>query len=129
MTNHLFHRSTDLCSINVDSYFSFSLCLSPFFSFFYSFYLTALLEPSVLTVDVRALTDCVVLYLSHARFSSFLRFKPEVFSPEKFVTLVQKRTATSLKALPIFAPLKLKTKNALQQFDEVRLSSTQLSST
>jgi hypothetical protein len=51
-----------------------------------------------------------------------LRLAPEVGSSKFFDDLVRKRTANSLKAIPIFGLLKKKDKGPVERFDEKRLS-------
>ena len=69
----------------------------------------ALLEKTTRTASVRATQDCILLYLSRERFVRFLKFAPSIRSSAMFTELIRKRTANSLKCLPIFAPLRTKT--------------------
>lgn len=82
----------------------------------------ALLERTTRTATVTAVADCILLYLSRERFEAFLRLAPEVASSKFFDDLVRKRTANSLKAIPIFGLLKKKEKGPVERFDEKRLS-------
>lgn len=82
----------------------------------------ALIEQTTRTASVQAIQDCILLYLSRERFIRFLKFAPAIESSTIFSELIMKRTANSLKCLPIFAPLKLKTVGSYHQFDEKRLA-------
>jgi CRP-like cAMP-binding protein len=82
----------------------------------------ALLEKTTRTASVQATQDCILLYLSRERFIRFLKFAPSIKSSSIFTDLIRKRTANSLKCLPIFAPLKIKTVGSHNQFDEKRLA-------
>ena len=67
------------------------------------------MEKTTRTASVRATQDCILLYLSRERFVRFLKFAPSIRSSAMFTELIRKRTANSLKCLPIFAPLRTKT--------------------
>ena len=82
----------------------------------------ALIEKTTRTASVRATQDCILLYLSRERFIRFLKFAPSIKSSALFSDIIRKRTANSLKSLPIFAPLKIKTIGPYNQFDERRLA-------
>lgn len=82
----------------------------------------ALLEQTRRTATVTATQDCIVLFLSKERFDRFLKVAPEVLESGVFDQLVRKRTANTLKAIPLFAGLKRKQIGPSVKFDEARLT-------
>jgi len=82
----------------------------------------ALLEQTRRTATVTAREECMLLYLSRDNFQRFLRLAPEVLQSGLFDQIVRRRTANSLKAIPIFSVLMKKRVGPLQQFDEERLA-------
>ena len=64
----------------------------------------ALTQNTLRTATLTSLTPCVLLYLSSSRFNTFLLFAPEL-RQGLFSSIISRRTANSLKAVPLFAPL------------------------
>lgn len=82
----------------------------------------ALLENTHRTATITSTQDCVLLFLDRERFARFLRLVPEVRESEVFRKLLGRRTANSLKAIPLFDVYRTKQIGPLQQFDEDRLN-------
>jgi CRP-like cAMP-binding protein len=81
-----------------------------------------LLEGVSRTATVITTSECVLLYLSRDKFNIFLQLAPEIRDNQLFESIIRKRTANSLKAIPIFSSLKKKQVGPLEQFDEDRLA-------
>jgi len=82
----------------------------------------ALLESTRRTATVTTTQDCLLLFLSRERFDRFCELAPELRESKAFVQSIRRRTANSLRAIPIFAGLRKKQIGPLQQYDEEKLA-------
>eukprot|EP00808_Paulinella_micropora_P008646 g53427.t1 len=69
----------------------------------------------------QALQDCTLLFLSQKRFKTFMTLAPEVMTGP-FTQTISRRTANSLKAIPLFGFLQKKQIGPLGRFDEQKLN-------
>lgn len=82
----------------------------------------ALIENTTRTATITSTQDCVLLYLNRDRFNRFLALAPEIIESGMFQQLILKRTANSLKAIPLFSVFETKQKGPLKQFEEGKLA-------
>ena len=65
----------------------------------------ALVKTTHRTATVTAQQNCSLLFISRESFSRFVSIFPSLRQSAYFEDLIRKRTAASLKAIPLFAPL------------------------
>lgn len=80
----------------------------------------ALIEQVNRTANAVAATDTLLMSISKTDFDAFRRRTSDLY--DTFTEIMRGRTANSLKAIPIFSPLRMKSKGPLEQFDETRLN-------
>ena len=79
----------------------------------------ALVQNTLRTATLTSITPCLLLYLSSSRFTSFLSLAPEL-RQRLFDSIISRRTANSLKAIPLFSFLS-RMENSTRTFDEQKL--------
>jgi CRP-like cAMP-binding protein len=82
----------------------------------------ALMQDTKRTATITTTQDCVLLFLQRERFERFLHLCPEIRESGMFQRLITKRTANSLKAIPLFSMFKNKQVGPMTKFDENKLS-------
>jgi CRP-like cAMP-binding protein len=82
----------------------------------------ALIQNTVRTATLTTIQPCVLLYLSAQRFQTFLNLAPEIRHSALFNSTIVRRTANSLKTIPLFAFLRKKEIGPLSTFDESKLA-------
>mmetsp|Transcript_18580 Transcript_18580/g.26138 ORF Transcript_18580/g.26138 Transcript_18580/m.26138 type:complete len:390 (-) Transcript_18580:352-1521(-) len=81
----------------------------------------ALVSQSRRTATVTAVQRCHVLKMEKENFTRFLGIFPQLKESKVFSELIKRRTASSLRTIPIFASLMRKEIGPLQKFDESKL--------
>jgi len=81
----------------------------------------ALVSQSRRTATVTAVQRCQVLKMEKENFTRFLGIFPQLQESKVFSELIKRRTASSLRTIPIFASLMKKEIGPLQKFDESKL--------
>ena len=79
----------------------------------------ALVQNTLRTATLTSITPCLLLYISSSRFTSFLSLAPEL-RQRLFDSIISRRTANSLKAIPLFGFL-ARMENGARTFDEQKL--------
>ena len=80
----------------------------------------ALTQNTLRTATLTSLTPCVHLYLSSSQFQTFLTFAPEL-RQGLFSSIISRRTANSLKAVPLFSFLSRPEGGGGRVYDESKL--------
>jgi len=73
------------------------------------------------TAELVAIAPCTLLCLSKERFATFVKLAPEMRESGIFDSTITRRTANSLKAIPLFGFLQKKKIGPLELFDENKL--------
>ena len=79
----------------------------------------ALVQNTLRTATLTSITPCLLLYLSSSRFLTFLTLAPEL-KQRLFDSIISRRTANSLKAIPLFSFL-ARMEGGARTFDEQKL--------
>ena len=79
----------------------------------------ALVQNTLRTATLTSITSCLLLYLSSSRFTSFLTLAPEL-RQRLIDSIISRRTANSLKAIPLFSFLS-RIVNGARTVDEQKL--------
>ena len=79
----------------------------------------ALVQNTLRTATLTSITPCLLLYLSSSQFTSFLSLAPEL-RQRLFDSIISRRTANSLKAIPLFSFL-ARMENGTRTFNEQKL--------
>ena len=80
----------------------------------------ALVQNTLRTATLTAITPCVFFFLSSSAFRSFLSIAPEI-RQSVFDNIIPRRTANSLKAIPLFSFLSRAERGGGRVFDESKL--------
>jgi CRP-like cAMP-binding protein len=81
----------------------------------------SLMQRCVRTATLTSIKSCEFLYLSPAKFHTFLSLAPEMLSSGLFQATLTRRTANSLKSVPLFAFIRRKELGPLKLFDEKKI--------
>lgn len=78
----------------------------------------ALVNKTARTATVRAIEECVMLFLTNEHFDTFQKVATEVLQSSTWQNHVRKRMANSLKSVPFFRVYKQKQKGSYERFDD-----------
>jgi CRP-like cAMP-binding protein len=82
----------------------------------------ALIQQTTRTATTICDTNCLVLFLPSDDFQSFLTFSPELASSPSFSSTIVRRTANSLKTIPLFSFLQRKTSHRTSRINATFVS-------